>query len=126
MSDEEAKAGESTAGSDDTKEKSSDDEWKQKVAEEKAKLDELRGEGESRSQFLLRYTISHPGMSTTIVGTKNMDHFSENLAAVEFGPLPGDVVRMRRHDSMALERVPSTPDKSKIVRSVFDTRGDFA
>jgi len=40
MSDEEAKAGESTAGSDDTKEKSSDDEWKRKVAEEKAKLDE--------------------------------------------------------------------------------------
>ena len=58
---------------------------------EKARLDELLDEGESRTQFLLRYTISHPGMSTTIVGTRNTDHLAENLVAVEAGPLSDEV-----------------------------------
>ena len=54
----------------------------------KANLDELLGEGESRFQFLLRFTISHKGISTTIVGTSNADHLAENLASIEAGPLP--------------------------------------
>jgi aryl-alcohol dehydrogenase-like predicted oxidoreductase len=58
---------------------------------EKAGLDELLDEGESRSQFVLRYTISHPGMSTTIVGTRSRDHLAENLVAIESGPLADDV-----------------------------------
>ena len=35
--------------------------------------------------------ISHPGMSTTIGGTRNLDHLAENLDAIEAGPLSGDV-----------------------------------
>ena len=52
-----------------------------------AGLDELRGEGESRSAFILRFTLSHPDIHTIIVGTKNLDHLNENIEAVQKGPL---------------------------------------
>ncbi len=58
---------------------------------DKADLDELRGDGESRTAFLLRFTITHPHMHTTIVGTKNPAHLAENLRALDAGPLPSDV-----------------------------------
>jgi aryl-alcohol dehydrogenase-like predicted oxidoreductase len=41
--------------------------------------------------LLLRFTISHPDMHTTIVGTKNPEHFAANVAAAEQGPLPDDL-----------------------------------
>jgi len=56
-----------------------------------AKLDELL-DGMSRVDFLLRFTLSHPDLDTTIVGTANLDHFRANLAAAAKGPLPDDVV----------------------------------
>ena len=62
----------------------SEDVW---AAYERANLDEL-AEGASRSEFMLRFTISHPAMTTTIVGTLNPDHLAENVAAVRKGPLP--------------------------------------
>ena len=31
-----------------------------------------RGSGESRTAFMLRYTLAHPGLHTTIVGTQNV------------------------------------------------------
>ena len=52
-----------------------------------AKLDELREEGESRSAFMLRFTLSHPSLHTTIVGTKNPEHLQENVESVLRGPL---------------------------------------
>lgn len=58
---------------------------------EKAGLDDLLGPGESRTAFLLRFTLSHPDMSTTIVGTKNSEHLAENLRIAEQGALPEDV-----------------------------------
>ncbi len=58
---------------------------------EAAGLDDLRDEGESRTAFLLRFTNSHPGMSTNIVGTKSVEHLRENIAAAARGPLPDDV-----------------------------------
>jgi len=58
---------------------------------EKAKMDELLDEGESRTQFLLRFTNSHPGMHTNIVGTKSPAHLAENVAAAARGPLSDDV-----------------------------------
>ena len=54
------------------------------------KLDDFVAEGESRSSFLLRLTITHPGMHTTIVGTRNPEHLAENLAAAERGTVPED------------------------------------
>ena len=58
---------------------------------EKAGLDELRAEGESRTAFLLRFTLSHPEMDTTIVGTLIPEHLQENVRIAEQGPLPADV-----------------------------------
>jgi aryl-alcohol dehydrogenase-like predicted oxidoreductase len=64
------------------------DRW---TAWEKARLDELLDDGESRTAFLLRYTLSHPDMTTTIVGTKNPEHLAENLRIVQKGALPESV-----------------------------------
>lgn len=57
----------------------------------KAGLDELLEEGESRTSFLLRFTLNHPGMATNIVGTKNPAHLAENVTAARRGPLPDAV-----------------------------------
>jgi aryl-alcohol dehydrogenase-like predicted oxidoreductase len=56
-----------------------------------AKLDELLESGQTRTQFLLRFTNSHPGMHTNIVGTKNVEHLRENVAAAIKGALPAQV-----------------------------------
>ena len=50
-------------------------------------IDELLGDM-SRIEFTLRFTLSHPGLSTTIVGTSRLDHLSSNIAIAEKGPLP--------------------------------------
>jgi len=57
---------------------------------EEANLEEL-ADGASRAEFMLRFTISHPGMTTTIVGTMNPDHLIQNIASVRKGPLLADV-----------------------------------
>ena len=62
--------------------------WKNWAA---AKLDQLLEEGQSRTDFMLRFTLSHPDMHTTIVGTLNPDHLAENFKAAEAGPLPEDI-----------------------------------
>ena len=58
---------------------------------EKAGLDELVDEGESRTAFLLRYTLTHPHSDTIITGTTRVDHLEENIAAITRGPLAPDV-----------------------------------
>ncbi|BCM94408.1 aldo-keto reductase YhdN [Abditibacteriota bacterium] len=58
---------------------------------EKANMDELLSDGETRTGFLLRFTHSHPGMTTNIVGTKNPEHLQENIEAAQRGPLTPDV-----------------------------------
>ncbi len=57
-----------------------------------ARLGELLEQGESRTAFILRFTLSHPDMHTTIVGTQNVGHLDENVrVASNNGPLPDDV-----------------------------------
>ena len=77
-----------------------DDTWN---AYEAAKLEEI-ADGASPTEFLLRFTITHPDMSTTIVGTRNPDHLAANVAAVEKGPLPADVYEeaKRRLDGVGI------------------------
>ena len=53
-------------------------------------LDDLL-DGASRTEFILRYTLSHPDLHTTIVGTANPAHLQANVAAALKGPLPADV-----------------------------------
>jgi aryl-alcohol dehydrogenase-like predicted oxidoreductase len=58
---------------------------------ERARLRELLGGGETPTSFMLRFTLSHPGVHTTIVGTMNPDHLQANVAAASRGPLAPDV-----------------------------------
>ena len=60
------------------------------TAWEAAALDELREEVESPTSFVLRYTLSHPGIDTIIVGTQNPAHIRENVRTAAKGPLPVD------------------------------------
>jgi aryl-alcohol dehydrogenase-like predicted oxidoreductase len=55
-----------------------------------ADVDDLL-DGMSRMEFMLRFTLSHPALSTTIVGTSNIEHLRGNVAAAQHGPLPADL-----------------------------------
>lgn len=70
----------------------------------KAKLDELCQDAESRNAFLIRFAMSHPGLSTMIIGTKNPDHLAENIEAATRGKLPADVYAeaKRRLDAVGI------------------------
>jgi aryl-alcohol dehydrogenase-like predicted oxidoreductase len=56
-----------------------------------AELDQLLGDGMSRHEFVLRFTLSHPGVSSAIVGTSSLEHLRANVAIASRGPLPEDV-----------------------------------
>jgi aryl-alcohol dehydrogenase-like predicted oxidoreductase len=58
---------------------------------EAAQLDALRAEGESRTEFLLRFTLTHPHTQTIIVGTLDPEHLAENLRAIRRGLLSPEV-----------------------------------
>jgi len=47
-------------------------------------------------EFMLRFTLSHPALSTTIVGTSSIAHLAGNIATAEKGPLPADVYEAAR------------------------------
>ena len=53
--------------------------------------DLLAGSGMTPMEFVLRFTLSHPYLSTTIVGTASPDHLQSNIAIAEKGPLPADL-----------------------------------
>jgi aryl-alcohol dehydrogenase-like predicted oxidoreductase len=57
---------------------------------ESADLDDLL-DGMTRMEFMLRFTLSHPEMHTTIVGTANLQHLADNIAVAQKGPLSPDV-----------------------------------
>jgi aryl-alcohol dehydrogenase-like predicted oxidoreductase len=57
---------------------------------EQTDISDLLGEM-SPMEFMLRFTISHPDMHTTIVGTKNPEHLAANVKAASQGPLSSDV-----------------------------------
>ena len=75
---------------------------------ERARLDELRTEGESRTAFMARFTLSHPHTHTNIVGTTNLDHLAENVKTVLSGPLADEVYEeaKRRLDAVGESPVP--------------------
>ena len=80
------------------------DRW---AAFEKAGLDELRAPGESRTAFLLRFTLSHPHCDTTIVGTLQPEHLRENIAVAQRGALAADVYQEAK---LRLDRVGISPE----------------
>lgn len=84
----------------------SEDRWKKF---EEANLDDLREPGESRTAFLLRFTLSHSHVNTIIVGTLYPEHLRENIAAAERGPLPANVYEEARR---RLDQVGVAPVKT--------------
>jgi aryl-alcohol dehydrogenase-like predicted oxidoreductase len=60
---------------------------------EKARLEELLPVGMTRAELILRFTLSHPGCHTTIIGTCNRAHFEENVQAAAQGSLPTNLVQ---------------------------------
>jgi aryl-alcohol dehydrogenase-like predicted oxidoreductase len=72
----------------------------------KAGLDELLAPGESRTAFLLRFTLSHPHCHTTIVGTLNPEHLAENVRVAQQGALPADVYAEAKRRLAAAGQVP--------------------
>jgi aryl-alcohol dehydrogenase-like predicted oxidoreductase len=62
---------------------------------ESSGIDDLL-DGMSPQEFMLRFTLSHPALSTTIVGTSSVDHLRDNVSVAEKGPLPADVYEQAR------------------------------
>jgi aryl-alcohol dehydrogenase-like predicted oxidoreductase len=61
-----------------------------------ASIDDLL-DGDSRQEFILRFTYSHPDLDTTIVGTADPDHLQDNINALLKGPLdPGLYTEAKR------------------------------
>lgn len=54
---------------------------------EGAKLEEIL-DGMPVMEFMLRFTLTHPDMNTTIVGTSSPDHLADNIDVARKGPLP--------------------------------------
>jgi aryl-alcohol dehydrogenase-like predicted oxidoreductase len=62
------------------------------------KLKHILPRGMSLPQMALRFVLSHPAVSTTIVGMRKLEHFRENVALSDQGPLPPDLLReLTRH-----------------------------
>jgi len=68
-------------------EKRNGDAWD---AWQEGNLDELL-DGMTRMEFMLRFTLTHPDLHTTIVGTVNPDHLKDNVVAALKGPLTPEV-----------------------------------
>ena len=58
---------------------------------DEANLDELRQDGETKTAFMLRLTLSHPAIHTVIVGSQNLEHLRQNAEAARRGPLSSEV-----------------------------------
>ena len=67
---------------------------------EAADLDPLL-DGMTRHEFILRFTLSHPGLSSTIVGTSNLEHLRTNIETARRGPLPDDLYAEARRRLVA-------------------------
>jgi len=60
-----------------------------------ARMQDLLG-GMTPMEFVLRYTLSHRGLSSTIIGTSKVSHLRANLAIADRGPLPAGLYEQAR------------------------------
>jgi aryl-alcohol dehydrogenase-like predicted oxidoreductase len=60
------------------------------------KLRAILRNGITLPQFALRFILSNPVVSTTIIGMRKPDHVRENLALSDQGPLPAELLREAR------------------------------
>lgn len=62
------------------------------------KLKEILFAGMSLPEMALRFVLSHPAVSTTIVGMRKLEHVRENIGLSDKGPLdPGLLKELRKH-----------------------------
>jgi aryl-alcohol dehydrogenase-like predicted oxidoreductase len=62
------------------------------------KLKEILPVGMSLPQMALRFIVSHPAVSTTIVGMRKPDHVKANIAASDAGPLDASLLaELKKH-----------------------------
>jgi len=59
----------------------------------------LHGDVETLPEAALRFCLSHPAVSTVLVGMRRSEHARANVTASERGPLPAaDLERLKEHD----------------------------
>lgn len=58
---------------------------------EAARLGDLCEEDENETDFLVRYAVSHPGLSSVLAGTKNIDHLRRNIVMAKKGRLSDEI-----------------------------------
>ena len=56
----------------------------------RAGLTDLLAAGEDRRSFLIRYALSHPAVSSVLIGTNNPEHLKANVIAASAGGLESD------------------------------------
>ena len=78
------------------------------AAYDQVKLDEVKPQGETRTSFMLRFTLSHPDVHTTIVGTLNPDHVRSNADAARRGALPANVYSEAKKRLSAAGQIPAS------------------
>jgi aryl-alcohol dehydrogenase-like predicted oxidoreductase len=62
------------------------------------KLKEILPSGMSLPEMAIRFTISHPAVSTTIVGMRKLEHVRENCALSDKGPLSPELLKeLKKH-----------------------------
>jgi len=62
------------------------------------KLKQMLPSGMSLPEMALRFVLSHPAVSTTVVGMRRSSHVRENTMLSDKGPLPADLLReLKRH-----------------------------
>jgi aryl-alcohol dehydrogenase-like predicted oxidoreductase len=62
------------------------------------KLKQILPPGMSLPEMALRFVLSHPAVSTTIIGMRKLEHVRENIALSDKGPLSPELLReLKKH-----------------------------
>lgn len=56
-----------------------------------SRINELFEEGETRNDFLMRFALSHPALSSVVIGTRSINHLISNVKVAEKGKLSDEV-----------------------------------
>jgi aryl-alcohol dehydrogenase-like predicted oxidoreductase len=68
------------------------------IMERVDKLKQILPPGMSLPEMALRFVLSHPAVSTTVVGMRKLRHVRENTALSDLGALsPALVAELKRH-----------------------------
>ena len=74
---------------------------------------ELLEPGEDMRGFFIRFTLSHPGVDTVLIGTANAAHLLDNVRAAERGPLAPDVYAEAKRRFDGVGRTAYRPESAR-------------